>query len=549
MQERADRLLDFVQLADQANDVVERLSGGMKRRLSIARSFVNEPSLLLLDEPTTGLDPQARHVVWERLFRLKQQGVTLVLTTHYMDEAEQLCDRLIVMDHGRIAAEGSPRKLIDAWSTREVLELRFDVEDLTAMAEKLQGTPARVEVLPDRCCCTSPTAMRCWRKCTGAGSSRAALSSAGARWRMSSCGSPAARWWIEEPALSSAQPTFASYACWSDAYRRTWRGSAASSLLAPVLYLGALGLGLGSLVDASSGGVAGVPYFEFVGPGLLAATAMQIATVESTYPVMAAIKWHKQYLAMLATPLTVRDVLAGHLLWMATRIGATCAIYLAVILIAGAGVAPTAALALPAALLVGMAFATPITAFAARQQNDAGFAGLFRFVIIPLFLFSGTFFPVSQLPAFLQPIAYVTPLWHGVELCPRPDARHRQRCFRSAARAVPRPVGGRRCGARSCRLSLPTRRLADGRLTWPPSRLGSCRCRCSVAGAPGSSSSATCSSTVVHGSSSCPVSSSPCCTCSRSASASASSFPRCRSMVAPSPTPRSSPRRCSRHRR
>jgi lipooligosaccharide transport system ATP-binding protein len=150
VRERADQLLEFVQLADRADDVVERLSGGMKRRLTIARSLVNEPSLLLLDEPTTGLDPQARHVVWERLFRLKQQGVTLVLTTHYMDEAEQLCDRLVVMDHGKIAAEGSPRELIDAWSTREVLELRFDVEDLAAMAEKLQGMPARIEVLPDR---------------------------------------------------------------------------------------------------------------------------------------------------------------------------------------------------------------------------------------------------------------------------------------------------------------------------------------------------------------------------------------------------------------
>ena len=150
VRERADQLLDFVQLSDRANDVVEKLSGGMRRRLTIARSLINEPALLLLDEPTTGLDPQARHVVWERLFRLKQQGVTLVLTTHYMDEAEQLCDRLVVMDHGRIAAEGSPRELIDTWSTREVLELRFEIEDLAAMAEKLQGLPARIEVLPDR---------------------------------------------------------------------------------------------------------------------------------------------------------------------------------------------------------------------------------------------------------------------------------------------------------------------------------------------------------------------------------------------------------------
>ena len=148
---RADELLDFVQLTDRANDRVDPLSGGMKRRLTIARALVNEPDVLLLDEPTTGLDPQARHVVWDRLYRLKQRGVTLVLTTHYMDEAEQLCDRLVVMDKGTIAAEGSPRQLIEQWSTREVVELRFGVDDDTAtLAEKLHGVGARVEALPDR---------------------------------------------------------------------------------------------------------------------------------------------------------------------------------------------------------------------------------------------------------------------------------------------------------------------------------------------------------------------------------------------------------------
>ncbi len=147
---RAAELLDFVQLAERANDMVEPLSGGMKRRLTIARSLINEPDLVLLDEPTTGLDPQARHLVWERLFRLKQRGVTLVLTTHYMDEAEQLCDRLVVMDGGKIAAEGSPRDLIDRYSTREVVELRFGVDDLADMAGKVEGLGERVEVLPDR---------------------------------------------------------------------------------------------------------------------------------------------------------------------------------------------------------------------------------------------------------------------------------------------------------------------------------------------------------------------------------------------------------------
>jgi lipooligosaccharide transport system ATP-binding protein len=148
--ERADELLDFVQLTDRAGSKVEPLSGGMKRRLTIARALVNEPDIVLLDEPTTGLDPQARHLVWERLFRLKQQGVTLVLTTHYMDEAEQLCDRLVVMDAGKIVAEGSPRDLIDKYSTREVVELRFGVEPLVGHADKVAGFGDRVEVLPDR---------------------------------------------------------------------------------------------------------------------------------------------------------------------------------------------------------------------------------------------------------------------------------------------------------------------------------------------------------------------------------------------------------------
>src|SRR5262249_35656853 len=151
IRERAGTLLEFVQLADRAGGRVEPLSGGVKRRLTIARSLVNEPDVLLLDEPTTGLDPQARHVLWDRLFRLKQQGVTLVLTTHYMDEAEQLCDRLVVLDKGRIAAEGSPRQLIAEYVTREVLELRFPLDEaLVDLAGKVDGLADRVEVLPDR---------------------------------------------------------------------------------------------------------------------------------------------------------------------------------------------------------------------------------------------------------------------------------------------------------------------------------------------------------------------------------------------------------------
>jgi len=148
--QRADELLEFVQLSERADSRVEPLSGGMKRRLTIARALVNNPDIVLLDEPTTGLDPQARHLVWERLFRLKQRGVTLVLTTHYMDEAEQLCDRLVIMDGGRIAAEGSPRELIERYCSREVVELRFGADDLEPYAGKLAGLGSRIEVLPDR---------------------------------------------------------------------------------------------------------------------------------------------------------------------------------------------------------------------------------------------------------------------------------------------------------------------------------------------------------------------------------------------------------------
>jgi lipooligosaccharide transport system ATP-binding protein len=147
---RADELLAFVQLGDRAKGKVEDLSGGMKRRLTIARSLINDPDLLLLDEPTTGLDPQARHLLWDRLFRLKARGVTLVLTTHYMDEAEQLCDRLVVMDDGLIVAEGSPSELIRRHSTREVAELRFGVGEHQAVADRVADLADRVEVLPDR---------------------------------------------------------------------------------------------------------------------------------------------------------------------------------------------------------------------------------------------------------------------------------------------------------------------------------------------------------------------------------------------------------------
>lgn len=150
MKSKIEELIDFAQLEEKRNAKTEELSGGMKRRLTIARALVNEPDILMLDEPTTGLDPQARHVLWDRLFRLKEQGVTLVITTHYMDEAEQLCDRLVVMDKGRIMAEGSPADLIKQYSSKEVLEVRFGSSANKNVAKQIEGLGDRTEVLPDR---------------------------------------------------------------------------------------------------------------------------------------------------------------------------------------------------------------------------------------------------------------------------------------------------------------------------------------------------------------------------------------------------------------
>jgi lipooligosaccharide transport system permease protein len=204
---------------------------------------------------------------------------------------------------------------------------------------------------------------------------------------------------------------------WAYQYRRTWRSSVITSFLIPVLYLAAMGIALGSLIDKHSHGVDGVTYVAYLAPGLLAGTCMQIGTNDATYPVMGAIKWMRTYLAQLATPLEVYDVLLGHLAWIAARLAIVVSIYLAVMAAFGVVYSPWAIAALPAAVLTGLAFAAPVSAFAATQDKDSSFSTLYRFAIIPMFLFSGTFFPISQLPVWLQVVAYVTPLYHGVALC------------------------------------------------------------------------------------------------------------------------------------
>lgn len=227
---------------------------------------------------------------------------------------------------------------------------------------------------------------------------------------------------IEAPGLGiargpSAPPPVRALRYWAASYKRTWRGSLATSFLYPVLYLTAMGVGLGSLVNHHTGHLEGVSYVVFLAPGLLASTAMQIGANEAMYPVMAAIKWFRTYFAMLASPLSVDDVLLGHLLWITVRLTTVTVLYVGVMAAFGTVVSPWAALAVPAAIATGLAFSTPIAAFAATQQNDMGFSTLYRFGLIPLFLFSGTFFPISRLPGWLQIIAESTPLEHGVSLC------------------------------------------------------------------------------------------------------------------------------------
>ncbi len=206
---------------------------------------------------------------------------------------------------------------------------------------------------------------------------------------------------------------------WLAQYRRTWRGTAISTIVEPLGFLAAMGLGLGLLVDQGPGAdtLDGVSYLEFIAPGLLAASAMQMTAFESTYPVMGAIKWNRQYHAMLATPLRVVDVLAGHLLFVVLRLFITTAVFLVIMVAFGAISSPWAVLCIPVGILTGLAYAPAIFAFSATRENDSGFAMLFRFGIVPMFLFSGTFFPVSQLPDWLEPVAWAVPLWHGVDLC------------------------------------------------------------------------------------------------------------------------------------
>ena len=200
-------------------------------------------------------------------------------------------------------------------------------------------------------------------------------------------------------------------------YKRGWRGSAVSSVVTPGVYLLALGVGLGVFVDRSTSLPDGISYLDFVAPGLMAATALQIASFEASWPVLAAIKWHRQYHAMLATPLRIRDVILGHQAYFVFRLLLTGTVYFVVITAFGAVESPLGVLAIPVTVLVGLSVSVPLAAWAAHTETEASFVAIFRFLILPMFLFSGTFFPISTLPRPLEIVAWFTPLWHGVTLC------------------------------------------------------------------------------------------------------------------------------------
>ena len=212
--------------------------------------------------------------------------------------------------------------------------------------------------------------------------------------------------------------TVRAFRCWLTVYRRIWRSSIWSSILGPICYLGAMGFGLGSLVDKhGTASLGGVPYLAFLAPAILASSAMTTGMDESTFPVYGSVKWNKIYIGAQASPLRPADIFRGHLLFMLMRIFLNAFIFIVIMYAFGAQRSAWVLLALPAAVLTGLAFAAPIAAWAITLKNEMPFAVVFRFGMIPLMLFSGTFFPLSQLPAWLRPLAYATPLWHGVALC------------------------------------------------------------------------------------------------------------------------------------
>ena len=381
---RALNLLEFTQLSERANDKADNFSGGMKRRLTIARSLISEPDVLILDEPTTGLDPQARHLVWERLYRLKSEGVTLVITTHYMDEAEQLCDRLVVMDRGKIVAHGTPRELIE-----RALDARGARAALRAQRPRPARRGRRRPRRPRRGAPGPPLALRPRRR-RGARrgprerASRPRARSCGApRSRTSSCGSPVGRWWTDvtttrEPitARGAAQPTVG-WAPWRRAlwyhaafWARTWRGQVFSSFLFPILYLAVDGPRRRQARQRARRHRPGRAL-----PRLRRAGAARDERRCRSRRTSRCGRSSRRSSGRAATgprsrrPSRPRDLVAAKLTWVAIHVAMVGVIYTTVLAAFGVLHSPLAVLLPLAAALTGLAYAAPIAAYCATQEN------------------------------------------------------------------------------------------------------------------------------------------------------------------------------------
>ena len=384
----------------------------------------------MLDEPTTGLDPQARHVLWDRLFRLKERGTTLVLTTHYMDEAEQLCDRLVVVDKGRIMAEGSPAQLIREYSTREVVELRFGSDQQRVAAERMAADRPD-GVLPDRVLLYAEDGEAVLERVHAAGAAahdepRAPVEPRG---RVPSPhGTEPDRMTVEqEQGQEQDMATRARrFGAWYMAEHqfRAMRAYGWTILMtgtgSPVLYLLGIGLGLATFLDQpiADGANGPVSYLLFVAPALLATSAVTVATGEFTYVVMAGFQLAPIFWGMNASPVEPGQIASGLVLAVFIRMILTTTVYYLIMVAFGAVGDPWGAAWMPlVGVLGGMAFGLPLMTYSATLTQDKGqFALVSRFVFTPMFLFSGTFFPLATLPVWLQWIGWVSPLWHASEI-------------------------------------------------------------------------------------------------------------------------------------
>ena len=416
IKERATELLEFFQLAERAKDKVDPLSGGMKRRLAVARGLINEPELLLLDEPTTGLDPQARHLLWERLYQLKRQGVTIVLTTHYMDEAEQLCDRLVIVDNGTIAAEGSPRELIRRYSTREVVELRFfdPADQQTTPSNGSTAARTASNGSPIASCSTPPTATPpSTRSTQPRREHRVGLRPPQhPRRRLPHAHRPGPRM----TAIARVGRLVERELC---IMRRLWHGDRLQRVrraVAVPLRHGRRGRRLRRRSLTATRSV-GSPTCSSSRPVCSPPTSCMLAVGDSLWWVMGGTKWDKRYHAMIAGPIGTTDVLAEPpRVRSAARRGNDHRVpdrrHPARRDRARGG----RLLSPLVAMLFVVAVAAPVSAWSTFTESDRSFGVIMRVGVMPLLLFSGTFFPTASLPAWGRALVPLSPLYHGVEL-------------------------------------------------------------------------------------------------------------------------------------